>query len=264
MNELKDKIIEYFEKIDEKTFPEKYKRESTIILSGSAGWGIEEGFDEKADWDLHMLLSNEAYIEFKKEYGENYVIDDHINNPIVFAQIHNKDWLLARLENENTKILYLWIYTNCVYLKDSLNIYENEIKREKEEFIKNIIKHIKEHYIKFAVRRLDSNSCAKRDLDVSTSISKAEMIKWALELLSLLKNEPYSYTKWLFKHIKILYLEDISINKVLELIEKILKENDLIKLLPLIKELKIKIETILENKYKKERWIKYWWEFNKN
>lgn len=264
MNELKDSVIKYFERIDETVFPRRFKEKATVILSGSTGWGIKEGFDEKADWDLHILLSDEAYIEFKKEYGENYVIDDHENNPIVFAQIHNKDWLITRLKNEETKILYLWIYTNCIYLKDELKIYKNEIKNEKEKFVKEITKNIKKHYIKFAVRRLDSSSCAKRNLEVSTSINKAEMVKWALELLSLLKNEPYPYTKWLFKHVSILYLEDIDINKILELIEKILKENKLIKLIPLIKELKINIETILERIYGEERWIKYWWEFNKN
>ena len=264
MQKLKEKIFTYFEKIDEKVFPKKFKKHATIILSGSAGWGIQEGYDEKADWDFHILLSNKDYLEFTKEYGENYVIDDHKNTPIVFCQIHNKSWLLTRLKEKKTKILYLWIYTNCLYLQDYLNLYINEIKKEKDFFIKNINNFIKEHYIKFAVRRLDTSSCAKRGLNVAMSINKAEMIKTLLELLSLLKGFPYPYTKWLFKHVEIIYPHDGDIRKILELTKKLVQENSISKNIILLKELKLEVENLLQKQCGKERWIEYWWEFNKN
>jgi len=112
-------------------------------------------------------------------------------------------------------------------LQEYLNLYNNEIKKEKNIFIKNIDNFIKEHYIKFAVRRLDASSCAKRGLDVAMSINKAEMIKTLLELLSLLKGFPYQYTKWLFKHLEMIYPHDGDIRKILELAKKLAQENNI-------------------------------------
>ena len=99
MNEekLKTNIREYIQGLDGEIFPNELKDRVSIFLSGSTGWGIKEGFDTNADWDLHLILSDEDYKRFSKVYGDYHVIDDHEHVPNIFGQTRSKQWLKDRL-----------------------------------------------------------------------------------------------------------------------------------------------------------------------
>lgn len=85
---IKEDIFNYFNNVEEALLPRKYKESSSVILSGSAGWGIKEGEDSRADWDIHVILSDEVYGQFMTEKGENYVIDDQQHAPVVFVDLY--------------------------------------------------------------------------------------------------------------------------------------------------------------------------------
>ncbi|AZR74359.1 hypothetical protein BBF96_13755 [Anoxybacter fermentans] len=55
-NETIQAIQEYFNGLSDNVFPDELKPYATVVLSGSTGWGIEEGFDKLADWDLHIFI----------------------------------------------------------------------------------------------------------------------------------------------------------------------------------------------------------------
>lgn len=258
-----NKVNKYFENLKEEIFPLSFKNKCTLILSGSTGWGINEGFDNKADWDLHILLSNEDYEIFTNKFGDNYVLDDHTHKPIVFGQINNIDWLKERLESEETNILYLWIYTKCLYIKDSLCV-EDVVKEYYNKFVLNKIEIIKKCYIKFAVRRLDTCSSAKRGMEIATGINRGEMVQQALKLLCLLKGQPYPYNKWLEKNVEIIYKENENVRNIVGLCKECLMENQLNLIIIKSKKLRDEIEKKLISIYGRKRWIIYWWEYNKN
>ena len=96
VDELKEQIKNYLRGVNENVFPNKLKDRASIFLSGSTGWGIKEGFDQNADWDLHLILSDEDNDKFSKVYGVSHVIDDNEHNPKIFAQIRSKHWLKER------------------------------------------------------------------------------------------------------------------------------------------------------------------------
>lgn len=65
---LRAQIREYIRELNGDVFPNILKDRVSVFLSGSTGWGITEGFDSKADWDLHLILSDEDYEKFVKVY----------------------------------------------------------------------------------------------------------------------------------------------------------------------------------------------------
>lgn len=263
--ELKEKVLFYFSELEDTMIPNSLKNECSVILSGSTGWGIDEGHDSLADWDLHVIMPDECYKAFVETKGENYIIDDQSHTPKVFIQFHNMTWIMDRLNGKvaNSWPLYLWIYTNCMYIADPNNI-ESIVSAFKDKFTNEIDELTKKYYILFATRRLDTCSSAKRGLLIATKLNCAEMVKLALQVLCLLKHAPFAYNKWLEKEVGIEYHNNPAGLRILNLCKACLSEADLEIVSKRAKELRDAIEKVLIEKYGEERWIHYWWEFNKN
>lgn len=263
--EIKGNIMNYFNSIDNELLPKKYKKISSVILSGSAGWGIKEGEDSRADWDIHVIMPDEVYCEFITEKGENYIIDDQQHSPVVFIQFHDIKWLVDRLSGKvpNSWPLYLWIYTNCLIVNDP-NCISSIVLNYKKKFIAEIDDLIKQYHILFSTRRLDTCSSALRGLKIATGLNREEMVKAALQVLCLLKNEPFAYNKWLGKEVELLYKDDADIEDVLYVCDQCLYETDLQMIVNQSKKLRDIIEKKLFDRFGEERWIHFWWEFNKN
>lgn len=257
--DLKKAVAKYFAALHKTVFPEKLKDKATVMLSGSAGWGITEGSDSRADWDIHVLLADNDYTAFTKS-GQNLIIDDKKHNPVVFAQVHNKTWLLERLQKGETAVLYLWIYTHGLFIQDNLKI-KSLLTKQSDNFKANLPELRRAHHIQFSVRRLDTASCATRRLTIAAGINRAEMVKLALQTFSLIKSQPYPYSKWLAKHIKKLSPEGA---RLVGLCETCLFETDLEKISRSAKEIRDFMEQAMEKVAGPNRWIHYWWEFNEN
>jgi len=255
-------IQKYFYSLPESIFPSEIKKDATVILSGSTGWGISEGFDEKADWDLHILLKHDKYKYITNQFGHDYVIDDHQNNPIVFGQIHEVDWLTERLEGglPGSWPLYLWIYTRCKYIQDPLGI-KLVIDNYQAKFKQELDLLRRDHFVLFSVRRLDTGSSARRGIITATGINRGEMVKTALQTFSLIHGEPYAYNKWLARHVEDLSPEGRSL---VELCNRCLMEINLETLVDLTKALRNMMEIEMKKVTGEQRWITNWWEFNKN
>lgn len=263
--EIKENVQSYFSKLDGNQIPSKIKEKCSVILSGSSGWGIEEGSDALADWDLHVIMPDDCYKIFIKIKSEDYIIDDQSHTPKVFIQFHNMTWIMDRLNGmvANSWPLYLWIYTNCMYISDPNNI-KDVVSSYKVKFNNEIDDLIKRYHILFSTRRLDTCSSAKRGLKIATSLNCAEMVKSALQLMCLLKRVPFAYNKWLEKEVEIEYHNDTNGMKVLNLCKACLYEENFDTVSRKSKELRDYIEGMLVKKYGEKRWIHYWWEFNKN
>ena len=258
-------IKSYIESLCDNDFPKKYKNSASIILSGSAGWGIKEGSDKKADWDLHVIMTDSDYEDFTAVKGEDYTIDDQNHEPVVFVQFHNFKWLYERLNGliPNSWPLYLWIYTNCIYVSDPNNI-SSIVDEYKIKFKSELPELIKTYHITFSVRRLDTCTSASRKLSIATGINRSEMVKAALQTMCLIKEQPFSYNKWLAKEVELLYQEDEKIVEIINMCEKCLFETELTLLIQHSKTLRDLIENLVLEKVGDKRWIHYWWEFNKN
>lgn len=259
---LKDKVDAYFGALQPEVFPEELKTRCTVFLSGSAGWGIVEGSDERADWDLHVLLSDADYVSYAACYGNDRVIDDHSVTPNVFGQIRSLDWLRQRLEGRQPGSwpMYLWIYTRGIFVRDHLDVsaviagYKAKFERELPEMLRN-------HYVTYAVRRFDTSSAAKRGLLVAARMSSGEMIKAALQTMSLLHNEPFPYNKWLAKHVAALGPDG---RELVSLCERCCSNSDLGELVGEAKQLKEFLEQQTLRRVGAEPWVTEWWKFNRN
>ena len=256
---LKNAVARYFSAIPKTLFPEKLKDKATVLLSGSTGWGIAEGSDSRADWDLHVLLEDKDYTAFIRS-GQNPIIEDKKHSPVVFAQVRNKTWLLERLQKNETAVLYLWIYTHGLFIQDNLKI-KPLLAKQSANFNATLSDLRKAHHIEFSVRRLDTASCAARGLAVAAGINRAEMVKLSLQTFSLIKLQPYPYSKWLANHVKKLSPEGTCL---VGLCEKCLFETDLVKISQYAKEIRDFMEHAMEKATGPNRWIHYWWEFNEN
>ncbi len=263
--ELAKKIELYLNSLDNDKLPREYKQAFSVVLSGSTGWGIKEGNDSKADWDLHIIMTDYDYENFIQTKSEDYIIDDQDHTPIVFMQFHNLKWLLERLEGKtpNSWPLYLWIYTNCFIVKDPIGI-ATIISKYKDKFADELPELIKQYHITFSTRRLDTCSSALRGLKMAAGINRAEMVKAALQTLCLLNNEPFAYNKWLLKEVELLYQDNAHISLIIDTCDKCLYENDLNLLVQHSKCLRDLIEKELNKRFGEQRWIHFWWEFNKN
>lgn len=259
--DLKNNISSYFLNLPENIFPNELKQKTTVFLSGSTGWGIAEGFDSKADWDLHLILDNTDYNKFEKKFGADYVIDDQKNNPIVFAQIRSKKWFEERISKlYQGDCLYTWIYNNGVYVQDPLLI-EKTAKYYKNIFDSNLEEFARYHYVTFAVRKLDATSSAKRGIEIGARVSNTEMIKAGLQTFSILNGKPYPYNKWLAKHI---YMLGETGKQLVALAENALQSSSLEDIIINSKAFKALLETETEKKYNKKQWIGEWWKYNQN
>lgn len=261
LEKIKRSIIEYIQNVNEETFPSKLKGKVSIFLSGSTGWGIKEGFDHKADWDLHLILSDIDYEEFTKTYGEDYVLDDHEHVPNIFGQIRSKKWLENRLSRiKQGDCVYIWIYNNCINIQDPQNIqelidkYSNLFRNNQEELAKY-------HYVTYAVRRIDTVSAAKRGIEIGARISNTEMVKAALQTMSIIYESPYAYNKWIGKQVGMLSpkaLESVKLS------EECLKSKSLEDIITNAKPLRALLESELIKKFGKLPWIEEWWKYNQN
>lgn len=258
---LKKNISNYFLNLPSNVFPNELKEKTTVFLSGSTGWGIKEGFDNKADWDLHLILENDDYSKFEKQFGGYYVIDDKKNTPIVFAQIRNKKWFENRISKlSQGDCLYTWIYNNGVYIQDPLSI-KHTAQHYKRIFDSNLEEFVRYHYVTFAVRKLDTTSSAKRGIEVGARISNIEMVKAGLQTFSILNGKPYPYNKWLTKHTSML---GETGKQLVKLAEKDLKSSSLDDIIINSKAFKGLLETETEKKYPGKQWISEWWKYNHN
>lgn len=261
LEELKTNIRKYTQGLDEKIFPNKLKDRVSIFLSGSTGWEIKEGFDSKADWDLHLILSDEDYIKFSEAYGEDYVIDDHEHVPNIFGQIRSKQWVKDRLSKiEQGDCLYIWIYNNCVNIQDPQNIQEM-IDEYSDLFKNNLEELAKYHFVTYAVRRIDTVSAAKRGIEIGARISNTEMVKAALQTMSITYESPYAYNKWLGKQVGLLGEEA---QECVALSETCLKSQTLEDIIQNAKPLRALIKSELVKKFGQLPWIEKWWKYNKN
>ncbi|MDP2807491.1 MAG: hypothetical protein Q8O74_05065 [bacterium] len=256
---LKNSVAKYVSAIPETLFPEKLKDKATVMLSGSTGWGITEGSDMRADWDLHVLLEDKDYKAFTRS-GQKPIIDDKKHSPAVFVQVRNKTWVLKRLQKNETAVLYLWIYTHGLFIQDNLKI-KTLLAKQSANFKATLPDLRKAHHIQFSVRRLDTASCAARGLAVAADINRAEMVKLALQTFSLIKSQPYPYSKWLAKHVQKLSPGGA---RLIGLCEKCLFETDLAKIPKSAKAIRDFMEQAMEKAEGPNRWIHYWWEFNEN
>lgn len=261
LEELKMNIREYIHGLNEDVFPNRLKDRVSIFLCGSTGWGIKEGFDQKADWDLHLILSDEDYEDFTKVYGEDYVLDDHKHVPNIFGQIRSKQWLKDRLGRiEQGDCLYIWIYNNCVNIQDSQNI--QEIIDEYSDLFKNNQEELaKYHFVTYAVRRLDTVSAAKRGIEVGARISNTEMVKAALQTMSIAYGSPYAYNKWLGKQVGLLGKKG---QECVKLSENCLKSKTLEDIIQNAKPLRALLKSELVERFGNLPWIEEWWKYNKN
>jgi len=255
-------ISKYFEELSDEAFPSALKTAASLVLSGSAGWGIEEGADEKADWDLHIILDDGDYTKFLEVCGPNYVIDDHDHKPVVFGQIRSLSWLVERLDGKQPGSwpLYVWIYTRCNFIQDPLNI-KDLVNQYSLKFKNELDTLRRDHFVRFSVRRLDTSSCAKRGITTAVGINRGEMVQLALQTFSLIHGEPYPYNKWLAKHTEKL---DATGHDFVQLCNKCLMETNLDIVSNCAKALRDMLEDEMEKKVGDARWIKFWWEFNAN
>ena len=252
------KVKSYLNNLPEEIFDKNYLTTASVFLSGSTGWVIKEGFDEIADWDLHIILDNISYEHYKKKYGEHHVIDDQQHQPKVFAQIRSISWLDIRLQNiQNADCTYLWIYNNALLIQDNLHI-EEKIDEWNSFFKNNIEEILKYHFVTFAVRRLDAVSAIKRNTVIGTNISKIEMIKEALIIISLLHQYPYPYNKWMEKYV--LQLGEDG-EKCVELCKRCIFEINFESNARVLK-------NFLVAEIKKQvcnlPWLDEWWKYNEN
>lgn len=261
LEELKKKIKNYIQGLDGKIFPNKLKDRVSIFLSGSTGWGITEGFDQKADWDLHLILSDDDYEKFAQVYGVDYVIDDHEHIPNIFGQIRSRQWLEDRLGKiEQGDCLYTWIYNNCVNIQDPQNIQEM-IDKYNDLFKNNQEELAKFHFVTYSVRRLDTVSAAKRGIEIGARVSNTEMVKAALQTMSIAHGSPYAYNKWLGKQVSMLGEKG---KECVELSEECLKSQTLDDIIQNSKPLRALLKTQLIERFGNLPWIEEWWKYNQN
>ena len=255
-------IQKYFNDLPETVFPGDLKADATVILSGSAGWGVSEGFDEKADWDLHILLEDEKHQSLVDRFGQNYVIDDHKHSPIVFGQIRSRSWLSERLNGQRPGSwpLYLWIYTRCQFVQDHMDI-KSFVAKHQARFEQDLNQLRREHFVLFSVRRFDTISSAERGIITAIGINRGEMVKAALQTFSLIHSEPYPYNKWLAKHVEQLGSSGIEF---VDLCNRCLMETDINTMLDYAKTLRDKLKAAMIEIVGEQRWITHWWEFNEN
>ena len=259
--QLKRDIKEYIQSVSGDVFPNKLKDRVSIFLSGSTGWGIKEGFDQNADWDLHLILSDEDYEKFIEGYGEEHVLDDHEHIPNIFGQIRSKQWLEDRLRRiEQGDCLYIWIYNNCINIQDPQNIQEM-IDEYINVFKENIEELAKYHFVTYAVRRIDAVSAAKRGIEIGARISNTEMVKAALQTMSIVHDSPYAYNKWLGKQVGML---GEKAQECVTLSEACLRSQTLEDIIKNAKPLRALVKSELVEKFGELPWIEEWWKYNKN
>jgi len=254
-------IKTYLQNLPDTPVNKYVKEKSSIYLSGSAGYGIEEGFDEKADWDLHIILEDEVYAKIHKKGNADPLINDPNNKPTVFGQIRSKSWLKKRLDSLlKGDCTYLWIYTNGLMIDDKLSIH-SAIKGYSSLFQKNLNDLIRYHYIRFAVARFSTAAASRRGISTATSLYNAEMIELALQTICLLHGQPYAYTKWLEKQVSM--IDGIS-PTLLQLIEASLASKSFEDFDKNARNLRLFTEETLTEHMGKLPWIKEWWNYNQN
>lgn len=258
-NDIVEKVRGYLLENYNETF-HQYLGESSVLLSGSTGWGIPEGSDINADWDLHVILDDDLHERYMSDFDPSCTIDDHSHHPSVFVQIRPLSWLKKRLDGIDTSVLYLWIYENGTWICDSLGI-ANLVEEHRKLFENNLENIAIKHFVNFSVRRLDASSSAKRGLKCATGIYRGSMVEAALRSFCIAKSSPYPYGKWLSKQTEILGEEGVSL---VTLCEKCLFEQDVQKLPSLYKQLRIVMEGHMKEKFGESRWISHWWEYNEN
>jgi hypothetical protein len=234
----------------------------SIVLSGSAGWGISESRDSHADWDIHIVVSVEQYGNLLSRNSDSATLVDNDHSPRVFIQMRPITWLRDRLlsNQEEVRILYLWLYTHCQFLCDGLDI-QVLVEECGQQFTSRLCEEIRNHFVRFSVRRLDTSSAAKRGQWVAAQISCAEMVKAAMQTVCLLHSQPYPYNKWLPRFSSELEGDDGEVRLASS---KCLCSKTAVELHAAAKLLQHCMETKVEAELGKQRWVSHWWEFNMN
>lgn len=251
-------VSEYLQEMEDRQFASEFLPEASVLLSGSTGWGIPEGLDSRADWDIHIILKDSLYENYVLRYGPNHVLDDHGHKPAVFAQIQSESWLSDRFGGKDTAVLYLWLYENGTWVADNSGI-ASQVKDLRQVFEAHREELARDHFVAFSVRRFDASSSVKRNLFCSAGIYRGAMAEAALRAFCIAKGSPYPYAKWLPKQVQML-----GGSSLVELCEKCLAETDTRHMPPLFKQLRMEMEDIMINAFGNRRWISHWWEFNEN
>ncbi len=235
---------------------------STVLLSGSAGWGILEGRDANADWDVHVILTPADHADFLDRSQSLATVDDNAHRPPIFIQVRSEEWLADRLHGKvpGSWPLYLWIYTRGHFVQDVLNV-RGLVESRREHFKESLARLLKGAFVEFSVRRLDTSSAAQRGLSLATRVSVAEMCKAALQTYSLLRGEPYPYNKWLAKHVASLDSEGASL---CDLCEKCLACDSLDGMSQHAKRIRDVLVEAVRKKVGDAAWIDRWWEHHDN
>jgi len=259
---IEESIYDYLKTLGDDIFPVCYLEKATVLLSGSAGWGIPEGSDNKADWDIHIIFQDKDYERFIERFGKEHLIDDHDHNPKVFGQIKSQSWLKKRLVSDDPKWwpLYLWIYTNGKWVVDNSNVM-HLVKEATLRFDNELEKLLEKYFVNFCVLKCDVKSSSVRGNDFAAQLYQSNCIQTALETFSLARGKCYPYRKWLEKHI----LRLDGGEKLIEACKESMNTfNDVMNR---NKKLKI-IEQILIEAIQKEPndrlWLHKWWIYNDN
>lgn len=255
---LADKVKDHLADLEDRWFAKECLPGASVMLSGSTGWGIPEGFDSNADWDVHVILDDDSFNEYLSRYGSNHVIDDHDSQPNCFVQIRSREWLIDRLEHEETSLLDLWLYENGTWIFDSLDLADL-IKEYRDTFERRLDGLVREHFVRFSVRRFDASSSAKRGLACATGMYKGVAVEAALRLFCLCAGQPYPYDKWLPRQVEML-----GGSALVELCENCLSEIDLERSIADLKALRCAVEDFVKRKRGEQAWVVCWWEYNEN
>lgn len=250
-----DRIRQYLGQLD---FVEMDR--ASILLSGSTGWGIAEGLDRYADWDLHVILSHADYKNLVQKLQGKSVVSDNSHCPPVFIQLRTIDWLRSRLVAREKRPLYLWIYTHGMWVSDSQNI-QSLIESETEQFFLEYDQVCQEAYVEFSVRRFDATSSSKRELLCSSLLYQSAMVRSALRAYCLFNRVFYPYDKWLLKQVELIEGES---QELTQLCQNCLKAQTYKERIHTAKMLQRYMEHQAISIFGPQRWITHWWEYNEN
>ena len=128
-------------------------------------------------------------------------------------------------------------------------------------FTNNIEELAKYHFVTYAVRRIDAISAAKRGIEIGARISNTEMVKAALQTMSIIYKSPYTYNKWLGKQVSLFGERP---KECVALSEACLKSQTLEDIIQNAKPLRVSVKSELVEKFGEVPWIEEWWKYNKN
>lgn len=253
MSSRNDEIRSYISRIEQIR-----EEKMSVLLSGSTGWGIPEGEDGRADWDIHIIMRDDDYDRVSEGFGP--ILDDPNHNPPIFIQIRPMRWLEDRLTSPDTDLLYIWIYRNGTWICDDLGLQSIVSRFEASKF-DSFERLCMKEFVRFSVRRLDTASSSKRCLKCASMLYAGEMVQAALRTYCVLNRCPYPYNKWLPKQVELL---GAGGQELISYCEKCLETTEMCERVRLAKRIKHFLELEAIEIFGRQRWITHWWEYNEN